>query len=238
MIIFCEQKYAEKLISKGFETFMSPRDLGLLAKYYKYMGKDKKEIFTLLVDFCKTYNPEFNEVRFYKNIQKAVNLVDKYKLRLEMQIPITKKEIETIKSVKNHTYEKVLFTMLAASKYFKMNPAAISPRINKDYVHRYYVNIKFTEILKLAKIHVTKDERNSILFNLQSTGLINTSLNGTYEICFVDPDGETELFIEDMDNVVDFYPFYCEDCGKKTKKAKNHDKCRECYSIERSHRNR
>jgi len=237
MIIFCEKKYAENLLQNGFTKYMLQRDLSILAKYYKYLGRNKKEIWDLIVEFCKKYNSEFNEIRFYGKLQRAVDSVDKYRLRLEMDVIITEKELNSILQVGNQNYQKIFFIMLAIVKYTKINPVIINSKKKKDqYSDRFYVNARLTEILKLAKINVNKKERIDLLYSLESTHMITTTMNGSYEINYIDiPETSGSiLMISDMNNLLSFFPFYCEGCGKRLDRlAKRHKKCKECYTKER-----
>ena len=132
MIIFCEKKHAEWMLENGFHNFMSSQDLSILARYLKYIGKNKTQIKSDLIDFCKRYNPEFNEVIYDKKIRWVIGTCDKYKLRITMSIKVTEKELETIKSVKNYKYEKILFVMLVIAMYFKHNRIRIQNDKVKD----------------------------------------------------------------------------------------------------------
>jgi len=237
MIIFCEKKYAENLLEHGFTKYMLQRDLSILAKYYKYIGKNKKEIWDLLVDFCKQSNSEFNEIRFYGKLQRAIDSVDKYRLRLEMDVILTQEEMNSIKNINNDVYGRILFVMLAVSKYTKINPVIINSKKKKnEYSDRFYINARFTEILKLAKVNVSKIERKNILYSLESTHMITTTMNGSYEINYIDnlENSASAIRISDMNNILFFFPYYCEDCGKEIKnKSKMHKKCNDCYSKKR-----
>ena len=54
-MIFYEKEEAEKILSSGFSNFMSFKDLLLLAKYFKYIGKNKTQIKKSLVEFCEKH---------------------------------------------------------------------------------------------------------------------------------------------------------------------------------------
>ena len=227
-MIFCEKEHAEKLLKSGFTGFMSQRDLNILARYFKSIGKNKPQIRSDIIEFCKKYNQGFNEFLFETQIKRAIDSCQKYKIREHMSISITKNELDKIRSINNYNKEKILFVMLSIAKYFKFN----SIGQEKQSPH-FYVNAKFSQIVKMARVNINKQERNRMLFELNNSGLIETNLFGAFKINFVD-EGEEEVLIEDMNNIVDFFPVYCSSCGiKMPKKLPRHDMCRDCYQEKR-----
>lgn len=238
MIIFCEKKHAEWMLENGFHNFMSSQDLSILARYLKHIGKNKSQIKTDLIDFCKRYNPEFNEIIYDKKLRWVINTCDKYKLRIAMNIVVTEKELETIKIIKNYKLEKILFVMLVVSKYFKHNRIRIDQSKLKNN-ENFYVNAKFTDILKQARVNVSKKERNSLLFELNQTNLIESTLNGAYKINFVDESSGSKILIDDIDKIIDYFPIFCIKCGKKMeKRARKHDMCEDCYKEYRKNKDK
>jgi len=234
MIIFSEKKYAEGLLADGFKNFMSFKDLSILAKYYAYTGENKAKISQLLYAFCEKWNEEFNDVIYYKMIRNAVNSTNKMNLRIEMPVKISQIELNFIKTVENIDTQKVLFCMLVLAKFYHENPVRKDPKINEKYIGRYYVNIKFNEILKMAKVYLKKAERNALLHSMSVLGYIKETFNGGYEILYADvASTEHVIVVDDLDNMVSFLPFYCEDCGKQIKANKRHSKCSVCYQKHR-----
>lgn len=234
MIIFCEKKHAEWMLENGFHNFMSSQDLSILARYLKYIGKNKSQIKTDLIEFCKKHNPEFNEIIYDKKLRWVINSCNKYNLRIVMDIIVTEKELETIKSVKNYKYEKILFVMLVVSKYFKYNRIKIEKENSKKN-ENFYVNAKFTDILKQANVNVSKKERNSILFELNKTGLIEATLNGAHKINFISEESGSAVVVNNMDAIISYFPIFCIKCGNKMdKKSYKHDMCPSCYKEYRT----
>ena len=225
MMIFCEKEYAENLLQKGFKTFMSQRDLSILAKYFKYLGKSQPEIEKELIDFCYKHNPDFNEVIFDYKINKALNASKKYDLRIFTDVNITKREMDTIRAINNYQYQKILFVLLAISKYFDKNK------------NEYYTKTRFPSLLKYAKVYYNKQQKIEALNYLNSTNLINTTYQGSYRINYVDnlDDAENIIIISDMDNMIDFFPSYCSCCGKQIikKYKQKYNLCDDCYHDKR-----
>ena len=121
MLVFDEVEYAKNLLEKGFEGFVSLKDLSIIAKYLREEENlGFKKIEKRLIEFCVKYNPSFNVVKNAKFIQRAVASARNYNLRRPEAIIITKAEIEKIRSINNWQYEKVLFVMLVIAKFFKL----------------------------------------------------------------------------------------------------------------------
>lgn len=151
-----------------------------------------------------------------------------------MPVKISQIELNFIKTVENIDTQKVLFCMLVLAKFYHENPVRKDPKINEKYVGRYYVNIKFNEILRLAKVYLKKAERNALLHSMSVLGYIKETFNGGYEILYVDNvSTEHVIVVDDLDNMVSFLPFYCEDCGERIKANKRHGKCVRCYKKTR-----
>jgi len=237
-MIFYEEKHAKILLESGFTSFMDYEDLSILAKYFKYIGKNKTQIKKSLIEFCEKYNPYFNEVLSRGKIDGALRSCEKFGLRLAIDIPITNHELDIIKNCGDYKRQKILFVMLAIAKYFKYNNTRLTPKKNNKHDDDFYVNYKLIDILKIAKINVSKVERRDIIYDLEQSQLVTTIKNrdgGTsFQVNFIDENSEPVIIVDDMDDIINFYPFYCSKCGKETNKAKRHDLCEECYSKNRS----
>jgi len=228
--ILYEKRHAEKILKSGFSSFMSRGDLFILAKYFKHIGKNKRQIEKDLILFCEEHNPEFNHVIFDKIIKNIVRNSLKYALNSENPVKITKNELKSIRSVKNYNKEKILLVMLVSAKY-----------LAKKGAESFYAKMEFTEIIKRAKVSVPKEERKKILHALNNTELIQaTFFSNSFRVTFVDMDnrnnGDGEAFIvDDVDNVPLFLPFFCDSCGKQLKKKpKRRVVCNKCYPASKN----
>jgi hypothetical protein len=235
MLIFDEYKYAVKLLNHGFEKFMSNIDLTILAKYFRYIGKNEDQILVDLNNFCTKFNPDFNNVISDSNIKNAIKRSKKRLLIIPDPIPITQKEIDTIKVLKDFRSEKVLFVLLVVSKHFKINLGW----------HDYIANIKRTEICTRAKIHAPKIEKDAIFTKIdRDYGLVDAQVFSRTRgvdlfIKFVDEEGEPIFFVDDLDNIIDFYPHYCSICGKQIeRRSSTHEFCGECWKTYRKNYNK
>jgi len=222
--IFDEKAYAEKLLEKGFVKFMSKKDLFILAKYLMHLGKNARQVRLDLEEFCLRYNPAFNKIISSEKLDSAIKLARKSSLRLRSNVEVTKKEFDIIKAQENYKHEKILFVMLVVSKYFGKD---------KSEDDTFYVNENFSGILRLAKVHAQKQDRHQMLYELNSTGLITATMINSFSVNFVDLKGEPFIVVDDMENIVGFYPIYCEVCKKnlieRKGKNNNHRMCEDCW---------
>jgi hypothetical protein len=234
-LIFDEKKYAEEILKNGFSSFMSRKDLYILAKYFKYVGENKVQIKKSLIEFCEKYNPEFNEVLSRDRINKAVDNSQKFGLRLPIEINITESELEIIKNIGNYNRQKILFVMLAISKYVKYSGIRYIPKKESKYEDSYFINEKTTSILKMAKVNMNKIDRRKVFTDFYILGVIDSTYSGAFRITIIDELSPTAITIKDMDNMIDIYPFYCEKCGRVADRGgKKHNLCLECYQEKRN----
>jgi len=233
-MIFYEKDKAEELLKSGFTSFMNFADLSLLARYFKYMGKNKTQIRKSLIEFCIKFVPDFNEVLSRNRIEGAIKTVDKYGIRFPIDVVVTKSELEIIKGCGNYKRQKVLFVMLVIAKYFKKNDTKLLPKKSNKFDGCYYANEKITNIFKMAKVNASKKERMNIQYGLQQLGLITTIKSDAFQIHFVDDNSDPAITVTDMNKLIDFYPMYCQNCGKIIKnKSKMHNLCKKCYNEKR-----
>lgn len=237
-MVFYEERRAKMLIEQGIQTFISHEDLSILAKYFKYIGKNKKQIEKSLIEFCEKNNPNFNEILFRNKIEYAIKSCDKFGIRLYKDVIITNNELEMIKNCGDYKRQKILFVMLAVAKYFKYNDTRLIPKKNDKHDNDFYVNMKLSDVLKMAKVNVSRLEKRDIIYDLEQSELITTlkRIDGgtSFQVNFIDENSETKIIITDMDNVIDFYPFFCSECGKQIfQKAKRHELCSDCYEKKR-----
>jgi len=234
-MIFYEEKYAKQLLKNGLSSFMNYIDLSILAKYFRYMGQNKKQIEKSLIEFCKNFNPDFNEILSRGKIERVVKLTDEYGLRFPMDIIVTKDEMNIIKNFGDYNRQKILFVMLVVAKYLKYNDTKLEKK-DCEKINDFFVNISFINILKLAKVNVSKMEKKQIIYDLEQSKLIASKRNRKknrsgiyYRVDFVSEDSDAEIVVKDMEDIISFYPFYCKNCGKKIEKPKRRNICDECY---------
>lgn len=228
-IIFYEENEAKKLLSSGDIDFITFHQLFLLAKYFKHIGKNNSQTKKSLIEFSKKHNKDFNEILARNAIENAIKKSQKYTLRDCKGVIVTEAEMENIRKAEGYKKQKTLFTMLVLAKFFKHNDNRVAPKPSK-YDSGYFSNATLINIFALAKINVSKKERNTMQYELERDGFIRTVRSNSFEIFFADENSKEYLLVDDLDNLIAFYPFYCEKCGKQVeKKAKRHNMCEECY---------
>lgn len=227
MIIFDEYTKAQELLEHIKLKPPSFRELILIAKYLRFIGKNDTQIRSDLEAYCEKCNPEFNRIMHGKRITSALHTAKKLSLRRSLPVPITRKEIDLIKKFDNYKLEKVVFVMLVTAKFFRL----VNPRHSGDQNPICMVQGRFREFLSLARINVNKKDRNAMKYILGQSGLVEATTRDTlYRITFADFCGEPEVVITHFEDMVSFYPYYCEVCGIKINNAKKNQKmCEECW---------
>lgn len=252
MIYFDELSVAEKMEKhQSFTDGYSVMELIIYAKYLKYKkviesGIDystvsatqlesyDKEVENALRLFCEGCCNGFNYTVSYKDIDHAVNVSNKYLLKLPNPTPITKKEWEAIKSVKNEKYQRMLFVMLVDAKYYRMFNTSIEKRdkILSDSI--FYIRMQRNEIQKIAKVkYDTPSEKTFFLGCIAKQGLFGITENRlrTWYLTFVDTSNECIIdYVTDYDHLdLHFEKLIgnrigqCKFCGKLFKQNKKCD---------------
>ncbi len=233
-MIFYDKKRAEEILENGFSSFMSFEELFILAKYFRdEEGENDREIKDSLNDFCARHQSGFNEVLSRKKIASAIRSSKKNKLRTDIEININKKELDSIKMLKSHNLQKILFVMLSIAKYLKAN--YIPKNKDKEDNNKYYVySYNFIKILKMAKVNVSKHKRKLLLYELEQSGFITTYPNGYFEVNIACDDSDTIITLNSLDDIIDHYVITCDACGKILDNvSKMHCMCTECYKKKR-----
>lgn len=232
-MIFNELEYANKMLKNGFIQDKYLMELKLLAKYYnKKEGLKTNEVKQKLKEFCEKYLPEYNEVLHLELITKATRygVQKKNNLVVVPSIPITKTELEKIKSLNNLDLEKLTFIGLVLSKIYK-NLSKGKNNKSKDY----YIN-NFRELFKHSKIKVNKQKREKFIEQLCETKLFELTIYCTLKVNFIDNKSEPQLIIKNFDNFLLEYlkyigdnVIYCENCKVPLVPSNNKTKyCKDC----------
>jgi hypothetical protein len=226
MRIFNELKEAKWLIENGFRRGFNPVEIGLVARYYRYMNLEEKEVKDNVFQFCKRFSMGYNEILDAPVIERQIKKSKKYKLRIPIDIPITENELQSIKELHNYRYEKFLFTMLVLAKYEKLTNVSNKEILSKNY----YANQKLSTFFKLS--HTSKKKNENIRNILYDKGLIVDIDDNSFLLKFTSMEDSSDniILITDINNIISFYPPYCEKCGKDIEKNSNsHKLCKECY---------
>lgn len=221
-IVLNECEWAKKALAskelgkKPFET------LSRIAKYYFYIGMNKKEVRAKLEDFLLESDPSISVVTWSNTLDHAVKNAAKYNIIIVDNVQITQPEMDTIdaitcKQLRGKQLQRLAFTLLCLSKFYY----AISEKMN------YWVSAPDNDIMKMANIN-TSVKRQSILYNqLNELGLIRFSKkvdNLNVQVQFVQ-DGPVVMTVDDFRNLGYQYLMYhgeayykCQNCGLTCKR--------------------
>jgi len=239
-IIFNELEHAENLLENGFKDYISWADLKILSNYFRYKGQKRSEIKKSIVRFYKLFS-HYNEQVVGEKIDLAIKKSERYPLRISISTMITEKEIEKIRSIKNYKLEKICFVMLVLSRSNKIAYNSSSSR--------YYLSMNFAEILEIANVRATKNERKELKYILSNGSMIRapevnrkalSNKRSMHEILLIDESSGSGINVTDMNNIISFYPQKCIVCGEdmlpQTKRLK--EICDKCYKNEIKKRDR
>lgn len=236
-IILDEIEYIKNMIKNNQIGEKPSKTLYLMTKYYKQIeGKKKKEIYNLLEKYMEKNYPSFNIAKWQHHIDKIINKAyrDKTPLVKVGYVPITKKEFEIVKNIKNKRLQRLCFTMLCVAKF---------NLIAKEKSNGW-VNLPDKEIFKLANIKTTQKQQCLMLNDLMNIGLISFSkkvdnLNNRIEFIdevVVENENKIVVKVDDFRNLGYLWEYLnggkfvkCEICGILVKPKSNRTKyCKEC----------
>lgn len=236
-LIFNELEYAMSLLENGFSSFMKWEDLFILAKYFRSLGMNDYQVLDNLESFCIKYNPQFNKIIYGDKLDSVIKKSEKQELRISSGVFITEKEIDFLREIKNYKIEKILFIMLIIAKNSKI--------VNKSDNENYYINLKFSTIVSMAKVYINKEERNDIKHYLFINEFIknippnyyNTRNNlENFGLNFIFDNSGSKIFVppNSMSCAISFYKPICQNCGKEIKRYSEKNKlCNDCWQEKR-----
>lgn len=250
MIYFDELSATKEMEeSQSFKNGYTKTDLFMYTKYLKYkkaiesgidyenITEDQLRSYNQAIEcelraFCERACLDFNYTTKYQDIDFALEYSCKYKLKLPRPLPITQREWNSIMSVTNENYRKMLFIMLVDAKYYKYFSASVESDkpIDEDTV--FYVRMTKSEIQKAAKVkYINQSEKDFFLGCINRLGLfdISDSRLCSWFIKFVDISNENIIeYITDYEHLDLYYEKLsgsrigkCEYCGKLFKQNKN-----------------
>lgn len=161
---FNEKDAIENMIKVGFvDKNNVTNTIYSLAKYnYHILGLNDKlsyeKILSYLTDNCEN----IFESNLYKDIDSCIKSVKKHSMATIEEICITRSELNTIHTLNNVREEKVMFVILAVSKYFN----ALN---NKVYDAAFLTN---SDICKMARLTIPSNERDVFMQFAYDKGLL------------------------------------------------------------------
>ena len=191
-LILNEKQYIEKMLELGD---CSPKDLGAsIALLTRYMYQEKytqKEIYNGIEKFASKVDSDFDINNWYSFIDKCIGKAKKRDLLNIDYIPITQKELDTIKEIKNPARERLAFTLLVIAKFNNL----------KSETNNNWINYSMDVYFNLARVTCKVDDRPYMIYDLKELGLVEVSKKITrfnIRITFVDNESDPVLKITDM----------------------------------------
>ena len=149
-LILNEKQYIEKMLELGD---CSPKDLGAnIALLTRYMYQEKytqKEIYNGIEEFASKVDSDFDINNWYSFIDKCIGKAKKRDLLSIDYIPITQKELDTIKEIKNPARERLAFTLLVIAKFNNL----------KSETNNNWINYSMDVYFNLARVTCKVDDR-------------------------------------------------------------------------------
>jgi len=218
--VFDEIVYCEELL-KNKPKIIKNKYLYMLLKYFYYSGLKKADAIDKIKEFCRACEQNYNFTlaeNVFINLEKVYG---KQKIKIPRNVGITKKELESIRNCNDYKKEKILFVMLVISKN------------NHGTSDKYYINkVKDSTLFRLAKVYLNKTDRDKLMRELYAEEYFSKPRHDQQNLLinFVDVSEEYEIIITNMNNIVSFYPFYCDSCGERIDNVTGKRKlCDECY---------
>lgn len=218
MSIVLNEKDAAEEILAGRSLGRKPMEpLTRVAKYYLWQGYSKQDTVRLLEEFLVQCDPAASVVLWADRLNHAVRFASKFPLVQIDCVPITEKELTTIRGIGRVQTERLAFTLLCVSKYWDIvNPA-----------NDHWVNESDTDLMKMSNVNTSIRRQSKMFTDLRDAGLIRFSMrvdNLNVQVLFSDGYGDPALKITDYRNLGFQYlkwlgqPYIeCECCGLTVK---------------------
>ena len=227
--MFDEKAVAEKLLNGKFiGNVTSSGNLNILGKYFKWQGMNDSDIQKNLIEYCQKFDPTFNDVMMADKLERAVKGTS-YPIKLSHPVQISKGEMISIRTLEDVQLQKLLFTILAVAKYdHKLNTRS-----------GFYYNDDNTVLFKMARLgNLRKQERVDAIHYLNMHKYIYADTHGAYEVVVAEgmdfPPADVQVIIENIEKVMDYFPWQCPKCGKDILgKPKRRKICDDCYVVQR-----
>lgn len=227
-----EKKVAEQLLEKSrIDAKNIYKSIKIIARYnYYVLAYDNDTNYKSIVTHMEATCPDFSEIGYSDFIEASIKRVTKGMWKIVDYIPITKSELEFIKSLNNIKKEKIAFVLLADAKF---NNAFNSLRTNKSY-------LSLSDLFSQAKVSMPVFQRSMFMNFIYEDKLVADNSrfweNG-YCLSFVDYHSEEVLRLYDynFENLAYTYLNWkcggykrCKQCGSLFKVSKNQQYCRKC----------
>lgn len=241
MMILNEELYAKNLLlGKNKDVKSTIQKIGYITRYNaQILNKNESQNYISTVQWLNKHQDNFDESSYSNVISKAIKVANKKPFYKIDNIIITKKEFNIIESLENIREEKVLFVLLCMAKQ-----QALSFGFSDGLV-KYTI----TNLCNMARISVPADDREYILHDILTKGLISCpKKNDTkcLKVNFIDIDGEPQLILNEADCQELAYIYLkekddrgfkrCKLCGRLMRRKGSKDICTYCEQSSQNNR--
>lgn len=250
MIIFNEEQEAIKMLSNvNSDEKIKSSDIFFLAKYFKYLKMSDEETHDELVAYIKNKCNTYNQPVYDAWIDNAIINSHKYPLRTNTTIYFTDNEINKVLEIDDFKIQKVMFIILATSKYYYANKILNDSDYKNDSeeICLYFRN-SLKDVFKLACVPYSKKENIRITRWLEENEYVEWHYSGGCKILIADFKSHSAYSLKPHETMVNFLyqfknkkTFTCSMCGKwevetiKDKIHSNRQYCDDCSkSLKRS----
>jgi hypothetical protein len=246
-----ELDYAKLVYENGFQTKHIPTELRLVAIYMKtILGYKPKKLREQMYNFCEKNIPEYNRVKHYKFINKAINQASKKTSVLVKidKIDIYDYEVNYINSLNicdgdgvipefEYDCKKIVFTLLCQ---MKINQIITKIKNGVESSGMYFKggNRKYNDLKKTSKIISNLDISNEIMYTLGQCNIITPMFNGLIKLNFMDDikklsdkadDKIVSISVVNFDSIGWYFDYFnnkdkmklCKHCNQPFKQTKN-----------------
>jgi hypothetical protein len=197
-IILNEKEKAVEYLITGYIDYKKPTDtIRILIKYFYSKGMDKSQIRDEIENYMVKNYLDFNSASWQNTLDNMVKTYSKEKFNLIAvdSINITQGEWNTIRSVGNIKFERLLFVLLVYAKVLN--------KINDK--NNNWVNKEINTIFKAAKLTETGKQQRLILKQLSDLEYLQIPkmVNGTsVRVGFIDDNSKVLFELKDFENII------------------------------------
>lgn len=239
MMIMNEVAEAERILRENDIGDKPYNTASLLVRYFYYHDELKGQALRDRIDEFMSENYQgYSSIKWNQTIRKLIDKAENYPLVCIDNIPVTKKELETIDNSGNIRMRRLAFTLLVLAKFGNM----------RNENNNSWVSVQHKDLFAMADIRTTVECQALLLNDLKEAGLITFSSrvdNTSIHVEYISDDPDIVLNVTTLNCIGKIYSQYtmpkkfsnCKDCGTPfRRKGSHHFYCNSCSAIRRYER--
>lgn len=238
MLILNEEKYAKDLYDGNNQDAKSiMAKIRYVTRYLVHSEqKSDNDVYMDTVKWLNQHHNNFDESSYSNVISDAIKVASKYPFYIIDNIKITRSELEIISSLDNLRAEKILFVLLCMAKQQSMANGFTNG----------LVKYSITDLCKTARVSVSADDREYILYEIVQRGLLGYPKKNNTQCLIVNFINTDEVVLEldesDCQELAYVYLHWkngnkgytrCQRCDRWMKQSKTKPKkyCEDCAKV-------